>query len=69
VIGMSSDERSKHALLIGINKYANLSERAQLQGCVNDAKLMRDVLIEHYGFDDGDIRHLGSKRRGIRAIR
>ncbi len=43
------------ALLIGINAYKNLSD---LRGCVNDTELIGQLLREHFGFDDRDIRTL-----------
>jgi WD40 repeat protein len=39
-----------HALIVGVNKYANLGKDAQLRYAVNDAKGMRDTLVDYYGF-------------------
>jgi hypothetical protein len=47
---------AKRALLIGINRYR--IPGADLRGCVNDVKNMRQVLIEHYGFKTADITEL-----------
>jgi metacaspase-1 len=43
----------KRALLIGINKYQIAG--ADLRGCVNDVKDLRDALVEFHGFKRGDI--------------
>lgn len=45
----------KHALIIGIDAYVNLDAQYQLRGCVNDARLVRQVLGEHFGFADADM--------------
>jgi hypothetical protein len=49
---------AKHALLIGINKYPHYSEDMQLAGCVNDAKRMKLVLVDHFKFDADKICEL-----------
>ena len=43
---------AKKALIIGIN-YPGTP--AQLNGCVNDAKSEREILMSHFGFRDADI--------------
>ncbi len=45
----------KHALIIGIDAYVNLDAQYQLRGCVNDARLVRQVLGEHFGFAQADM--------------
>ena len=45
----------KFALLAGCTKYPNLPESFQLQGPGNDVVLMRDLLIERFGFTKADI--------------
>ena len=40
----------KHALLIGVNQYPNLGEEYRLWGCVNDARLVGQVLQDRFGF-------------------
>ena len=45
----------KRALLIGINEYPNLSTSAQLDGCVNDVRLMAGLLRDKYGFPDENV--------------
>jgi hypothetical protein len=44
---------AKKALLIGINRYK--IPGADLRGCVNDVKNLREVLTEAYGFKGSDI--------------
>ena len=48
----------KHALLIGINSYPNLTKFEQLDGCVNDARLVGEILHNRFGFADADITRL-----------
>lgn len=58
----------KWALLIGINKYPNLPEKAQLSGCVNDIKLINKVLEENFSFPEKNITCLldeQATRQGI----
>nr|HID13353.1 caspase family protein [Anaerolineae bacterium] len=46
----NTNDRDKWALLIGINKYAKLAARYQLNGCVNDVELMAGILQDNFGF-------------------
>ena len=46
------------ALIIGINKYQNVDH---LQFAVNDAKKIKSLLVEQYGFPKGNIRYLIDK--------
>jgi hypothetical protein len=41
----------KYALLVGCTKYYNHAAW-ELQGPANDVKLLRQVLVDHFGFDD-----------------
>src|SRR3990172_7446394 len=52
---MGADTPKKRALLVGIN-YEGLSK--PLNGCINDVMKMKEVLISHYGFDEGEIKLL-----------
>ena len=58
----SSDGQKRHALLIGIDKYPNLSASAQLKGCANDAALVRTVLLDHFGFDSQNVRLISDEQ-------
>jgi len=42
------------ALIVGINKYK--FPGSDLQGCVNDATNVREVLLKYFGFTVKDIR-------------
>ena len=53
---------TKRALLVGINRYEKLSRRSQLDGCVNDVALMRDVLQSRFGFDPQNITTLRDEK-------
>lgn len=49
---------ARQALVVGINRYSALRPANQLYGCVNDARLMVEVLRGRFGFVDGQIRLL-----------
>ncbi|PHS13268.1 MAG: hypothetical protein COA86_17320 [Kangiella sp.] len=55
---ISKNPPKKHALLIGIDRYSHMEEQYQLRGCVNDAKLMKSVLIDHFKFSESNITEL-----------
>ena len=48
----------KSALIIGINEYVHFEERYQLQGCVNDAILIKNVLVDQFKFEESEIAEL-----------
>ncbi|MBD2774289.1 caspase family protein [Iningainema tapete] len=55
----------KLALLVGINDYPGT---LALQGCVNDVRLQKELLIHRFGFKDDDIKTLSDRqatRKGI----
>lgn len=54
------------ALLVGVNKYK--LPGSNLQGCVNDATNVRDILLKYYGFSVKDIRVLVDDRATKKAI-
>ena len=57
---------TKRALLIGINKYQNFGR--PLSGCVNDAQVMRQLLIDRFQFDSANVAMLldeAATRNGI----
>lgn len=61
---------TKHALIVGVNKYPYMPEKSQLHGCVNDAKLIKSVLINKFNFDPENIVALydeAATRDGIQA--
>jgi hypothetical protein len=45
----------RHALLVGVDRYPNLHPHSQLKSCVNDARLMAEVLVERHGFHTDDV--------------
>ncbi|MFQ5858615.1 MAG: caspase family protein [Anaerolineae bacterium] len=51
----NTNNRNKWALLIGIDKYAKLAARYQLNGCVNDVQLMAGILQDNFGFPEDNI--------------
>jgi len=51
----------KSALIIGIDEYVHFEERYQLSGCVNDALLIKDVLVNQFRFDASNIVELHNK--------
>jgi Caspase domain/Domain of unknown function (DUF4384) len=48
----------KLALLVGINNYPKAKRFTNLQGCVNDVELQRQLLIYRFGFNPKDIQVL-----------
>jgi hypothetical protein len=57
---------AQRALLVGINKYQMAG--ADLQGCVNDATNVRDVLIKFFGFKVKEIRVVADERATKKGI-
>lgn len=58
----------KLALLVGINSYPASKRFTNLQGCVNDVELQRQLLIHRFGFNPNDIQILTDQqatREGI----
>lgn len=49
---------NSHALLIGCTTYDHLSKSSSLRGPINDVSLMREVLLERFGFKEDLIRTL-----------
>jgi Caspase domain len=49
---------NSHALLVGCTTYDHLPEENALRGPANDVSLMRDVLMDRFGFDEERIRTL-----------
>lgn len=57
----------KKALCVGINTFRNLPDAA-LNGCVNDAKAMKALLTEFFGFSSRDIKVLTNSKATKTAI-
>jgi metacaspase-1 len=57
---------SSKALIVGVNQYK--LPGSDLQGCVNDATNVRDVLLKYFGFTVKDIRVLVDARATKQAI-
>jgi len=64
-----SDARSRFAIIIGIERYPNLSQYDQLAGAKNDAALMRRLLVERFAFEDKNIVTLINDAATGNAIR
>lgn len=60
---------AKIGLLVGIQRYAHLDAREQLQGCRNDLGLIRDLLAQRLGFADGDLTVLADEAATSQRIR
>lgn len=58
----------KHALIIGVDRYPLLDPQYQLAGCVNDARLIRQILLQHFGFAEEDVRSLHDAQASRAAI-
>ncbi len=63
-----TDASSKRALLIGINKYPNFGNRAQLKACINDVNLMKGVLTGRFDFALENITILTDEQATKEAI-
>ncbi len=48
----------KKAFLVGINKYPYASSSVQLFGCLNDVRMLKNILIKNYGFTEKEIKIL-----------
>lgn len=48
----------KLALLVGINSYPQTKRFSNLEGCLNDVELQRQLLIHRFGFNPSDIKEL-----------
>jgi len=59
---------ASHALIVGINKYPGLPAQFQLNFAVNDAKSVRDVLVQSYGFKAENVTLLTDKEATKEAI-
>lgn len=59
---------AKHALIIGVDRYPLLDAQYQLAGCVSDARLMRQILLERFGFVDADLHSLHDAEASREAI-
>lgn len=67
----AQDKAPTHlALLVGIDRYEQPDEGQwhTLRGCENDVKLVREVLLERFGFQDADIVTLTSEKATHAAI-
>ena len=58
---------SRRALLVGINRYPDPAHR--LNGCVNDARQVRALLLQHYGFEPSALTLLLDAQATTGAIR
>ncbi|HJT75575.1 MAG TPA: caspase family protein, partial [Gemmataceae bacterium] len=62
---------NRYALLVGCTKYDNLPDAYWLDGPANDVVLLRQLLVKHFGFPDGNVVTLaeaaGKDRRPTRA--
>ena len=65
---MTTNTNTKRALLIGINKYKRRYIR-DLQGCVNDVSLMKNVLTTKFNFKEQNIISLTDEQATSHAIR
>ncbi|MDH3588900.1 MAG: caspase family protein [Gammaproteobacteria bacterium] len=60
----------RHAVIIGVNKYPNLAHvgNYDLHGCVNDAKLMKSILVDKFKFAETEIVELHNEQASRDAI-
>ncbi|MFZ0750040.1 MAG: caspase family protein, partial [Pyrinomonadaceae bacterium] len=60
---------NKRALLIGVNRYPNLPAHSQLQGCVNDVRIMKQTLETSFGFPESNVVVLVDEEATVKGIR
>ncbi|MGB8247264.1 MAG: caspase family protein [Chlorobiaceae bacterium] len=58
---------AKKALCVGINRFRNYPS-ATLNGCVNDAREMKKLLTDHFGFSPGSVATLTDSKATKRNI-
>lgn len=66
--------QNRRALIIGIDKYPNLSERSQLEGCVRDAREGRPpsgeaIRLPEQPDDDAPLRASGTPGTSVGGTR
>lgn len=59
----------KRALLVGVNKYPNLPAYSQLKGCVNDVRIMKELLEGPFRFPPGNVNVLTDEQATEQGIR
>jgi hypothetical protein len=59
----------KWALLIGVNDYTKGPAHWDLRGCENDVLMTRSLLVDKFGFPEGNVRTLLSAEATAQAIR
>jgi hypothetical protein len=57
------------ALLVGVQTYPNLGPQRQLDGCRNDVRLMKDLLVDRFGFRPQDVTTLLDDQATAASIR
>jgi hypothetical protein len=61
--------RKSHALLVGINKYKNRHADSWLRYADNDVLALKQMLIQHYGFEADNITVLTDEKATLENIR
>jgi formylglycine-generating enzyme required for sulfatase activity len=61
--------RKSHALLIGINRYKNRPKESWLEYAENDVAELKQMLIDHYGFEPENIKVLPGEQATLENIR
>src|SRR5690348_4002022 len=59
LLNLSSRAQQKYALLVGINKYYEKPGKlhpSSLQGCVNDAVLLKNTLLQNFGLEQNNVQ-------------
>jgi hypothetical protein len=68
-LAATEGQAATKALIVGIDRYANLPEQAQLRGCVNDAKAYQALIEEKFHLSQGDVRVLLDSEATGQAIK
>lgn len=57
------------ALLVGVERYEKLDQKRQLNGCSNDVRLMKSLLIDRFEFQEDDVVTLLNDEATAASIR
>lgn len=68
-ICLAIEKPQKKALIVGVNEYSADPRRYNLEGCENDADMMKQLLIYRFDFDPKDIKVIKSRNATLGDIR
>lgn len=71
LVALPAHAQTKHALFVGINDYIEFEDEpgGDLLGAERDARVMREVLVEHWGLAEANTKTLLGRQATKEAIR